>query len=91
MPVATYQRAVGAVDAVVDGQIILLSPIDLSYHALDRVGAEVWTLLAKPATSDALVEALTARFTVSTEQCRAELTPFLDRMTSIGVLIRTED
>lgn len=86
MRAVTYQRAVGAVDAVVDGQVILLSPIDLSYHALDRIGAEVWTLLAKPATSDELVEALTARFTVTPDQCRADLDPFLERMTNIGVL-----
>lgn len=86
MPDTTYQRAVGAVDAVVDGQVVLLSPDDLSYHALDPVGAAVWSLLATPQTVDELVDALTTRFTVSAEQCRADLDPFLSRMTTIGVL-----
>ena len=82
----TYRRAVGAVDAVVDGQIVLLSPIDLSYHALNRVGAAAWELLATPATQDDLVDSLAQRFTVSPEQCRTDLAPFLARMTAIGVL-----
>jgi len=81
-----YSRATGAVDAVVDGQVVLLSPADFSYHALDRVGARVWALLAEPATIDALVAALQEEFDVSDGQCRADVEPFLTKMTAIGIL-----
>ena len=33
------RRAEGAMDAVVDGRTVLLSPRDFSYHGLDPVGA----------------------------------------------------
>jgi hypothetical protein len=70
-----------------DGQVGLLSPIDLSYHALNRIGAAAWELLATPATQEDLVDSLTRRFTVTPEQCRTDLDPFLlTRMTAIGVL-----
>jgi hypothetical protein len=86
MTSVTYRRAVGAVDAVVDGQTVLLSPRDLSYHSLDRVGACVWDLLSEPQTVDRMVDSLQASFNVTEEQCRADLEPFLARMTAIGIL-----
>ena len=81
-----YSRAPGAVDAVVDGQVVLLSPADFSYHSLDRVGARVWELLAEPRTTDSLVASLVESFDVTDEQCRADVQPFLDRMAEIGIL-----
>ena len=82
----TYRRATSAVDAVVDGQVVLLSPVDFSYHALDRVGARVWALLDSPRSDDDLVASLTAEFDVDADQCRADLEPFLVRMVEIGTL-----
>ena len=82
----TYRRAQGAVDATVDDQVVLLSPIDFSYHSLDRVGGRVWALLEQPSSADALVAALTVDFDVSPDQCRTDLEPFLEKMVSIGVL-----
>ena len=38
-------RVPEAIAAVVDGQTVILSPLDYSYHALDPVGARVWELL----------------------------------------------
>lgn len=83
----TYRRAPGAVDAVIDGQIVLLSPVDFSYHALDRVGGRVWALLETPRADADLVEALTAEFAVDEDRCRADLAPFLARMVTIGTLV----
>ena len=85
-----YSRATGAVDAVVDGQVVLLSPADFSYHSLDRVGARVWALLAEPATVDALVSSLQEEFDVSDERCRADVEPFLAKMTTIGILTASD-
>ena len=44
------RRAEGAMDAVVDGRTVLLSPRDFSYHGLDPVGARIWTIVADPRT-----------------------------------------
>ena len=80
------RRADGAMDARVDGALVLLSPADFSYHGVDAVGARVWELLAEPRTEDQLVEVLVGEFDVEPAQCRADLEPFLAHMARIGVL-----
>lgn len=82
------RRVPSAVDAVVDGQTVLLSPLDFSYHSLDAVGARIWELLAEPRTTDELVATLCREYEVAPEQCRADVTPFLERMVSIGAVDR---
>lgn len=83
-----FRRATGAVDAVVDGQTVVLSPTDFSYHALDHVGARVWQLLSDPCSLDDLVVLLRGEFDVTDERCRADIAPFLDRMVAIGAVVR---
>lgn len=82
----TYRRVPGAIDAVVDGDVVVLSPVNLSYHVLDRVGARVWSMLADAMTAEALVAALVEQFDVEPDQCQADVQPFLTRMVEIGVL-----
>ena len=82
----TYRRAPGAIAAQIDDQIVVLSPIDYTYHALDTVGASVWNLLSDPMNLDQLVDGLTAAYDVTPDQCRADVVPFLDRMMTIGAL-----
>jgi len=80
------QRAPGAVEAKVDDQVVLLSPLDFSYHALDPVGARIWTLLEEPRTFGELIAELTASYSIDAETCRADVTPFVDRMIVIGTI-----
>jgi len=84
------QRAPGAVEALVDDQVVLLSPIDFSYHALDPVGARIWELLKVPMSLDQVIEALTAMYSIDESTCRADVVPFIDRMTEIGVISVTQ-
>ncbi len=85
-----YRRAPGAIAAQIDDQMVVLSPVDYSYHALDPVGAKVWTLLVDPLTLDELVDALTVTYDVSSDRCRTDVVPFLMRMTEIGALEHPE-
>ena len=80
------QRAPGAVEAKVDDQVVLLSPLDFSYHSLDPVGARIWLLLETPLTFGDLITELTASYSIDAETCRADVTPFVERMSEIGVL-----
>lgn len=81
------QRAPSAVEAKVDDQVILLSPLDFSYHALDPVGARIWSLLETPLTFGDLITELTANYSIDPETCRTDVTPFVERMIVIGTLI----
>jgi len=82
----TIERAPGAVEALVDDQVVLLSPIDFSYHALDPIGARIWSLLETPRTFGDLIAELTASYSIDADICRADVTPFVARMSEIGVL-----
>lgn len=82
----TLQRAPGAVEARVDDRLVLLSPIDFSYHAVDPVGSRIWDLLREPNTVDQVVESLMAQYEVDDARCRADVEPFLERMVLIGVV-----
>ena len=87
---AVIQRAPGAVEAKVDDQVVLLSPLDFSYHALDPVGARIWSLLEEPLTFGDLITELTASYSIDPETCRSDITPFIGRMTEIGALTSSE-
>ena len=39
-------RAEGTAAGVVDGQTVVVSPLDLRYHALNATGTALWELLA---------------------------------------------
>ena len=80
------QRAPGAVEATVDDQVVLLSPLDFSYHALDPIGARIWMLLDTPQSVNELVIQLVDTFAVDEQTCRADVAPFIARMTEIGVV-----
>lgn len=84
---AIIQRAPGAVQAVVDGQLVLLSPVDFSYHGLDSVGARIWEMLEQPLSIDEVVASLLTEYTIDESTCRADVEPFVARMSEIGVLL----
>jgi len=80
------RRVDGAMDAVVDGRTVLLSPRDFSYHGLDPVGARIWGLVEQPRTVGEVVAALVEAYDVEPDRCRADLLPFVVRMVDIGTL-----
>ena len=82
----TITRAPGAVEALVDDRVVLLSPIDFSYHALDPVGARIWSLLETQRAFGDLISELTASYSIDEQTCRADVLPFVERMSEIGVL-----
>jgi hypothetical protein len=55
------------------------------YFATGTVGADIWKLLERPATLDAIVAALVHLYEVDEATCRVETKVFLDRLVSIGL------
>lgn len=83
-------RTEGAVQASVDGEVVLLSPLDFSYHALDPVGACIWEILEQPRTIDQLIASLVELYAVDESTCRTDVVPFVKRMVEIGALTWAE-
>jgi hypothetical protein len=56
------------------------------YFVLHEVAAFIWERLASPATPAELCEALTQRYNVTAERCRADVMPFLQKAHDKGLL-----
>jgi len=79
-------RAEGFSTARVRDALMMLHIEQGAYYSLDSIGAEIWELLEQPAALSALVEQLLRRYQVSPEQCRADVTAFLEEMQKNGMI-----
>lgn len=83
---AIYARIPDAIKAEVDGEIVLMHPVDWDYFELGGAGGAIWALLETPQSLDALVELLTAEFDVEPERCRHETAAMLVAMVEHGLV-----
>lgn len=79
-------RVIGAVDAEVDGQRVVLSPRDFSYFGIEGSGAEVWDLIDGTRTVDTIVADLEQRFEAPEAAIRSETLAFLDALVAAGLV-----
>lgn len=82
-----FRRSDGVVEAVVDGERILLAPADGRCHSLNGTASRVWSLLESPTAADDMVSVLVAEFDVTPEQCAREVDALLDGMLQAGVVV----
>lgn len=54
---------------------------------LNATGSYIWELLEQEQTVESVVDALTARYDVSTEKARADVEAFVDRLKATGAII----
>jgi len=81
-----YERADGAAAAEVDGEVVVLSPSDLRYHALNESAAAIWDLLEQPAVVADLVDRLVEQFDVDRSECETDVQAHLDELVELGLL-----
>lgn len=86
MPTVAFTRANGVVEAVVDGERILLSPVDGRCHSLNGTAGRVWSLLETERDTDELVATLVDEYDVTPDQCAREVRALLDGMVAAGVV-----
>jgi PqqD family protein of HPr-rel-A system len=82
-----YQRAPGAASAEVDGEVVVLSPSDLRYHALNEPSAAIWELLEQPSSPSELVDRLLDAFDVERAQCEADVAAHLTELEELGLVL----
>lgn len=80
------RRAEGFTTAQVRDDLMMLNVEQGAYYSLDPIGAEIWQLLEQPGTVQQLVDKLLKRYTVSPEQCQADVLAFLDEMRQNGMI-----
>lgn len=86
---ARFRRAAGAAAGIVDGQTVIVSPMDLRYHALNTTATAIWDLLADGTSVDQAVERLIATFDVDEPTCREEVEACLSNFVAIGIATPT--
>jgi hypothetical protein len=82
-----YQRAPEAASAEVDGEVVVLSPSDLRYHALNEPSAAIWELLEQPSSPGQLVDRLLEDFDVERSQCEADVATHLGEVEELGLVV----
>lgn len=86
MTAPTYRRLEGFVSTDMDGETVLMSIEHGSYFGIGGTGSLIWERLEEAQTEDALVEAVRARYDVSEEDCRRDVTAFLARLIENGLV-----
>lgn len=80
------KRATGAVQAEVDGELILLSPKDFAYFGASGAGSPVWDLIDGERTVDAIVAELEGRFEAEPGVVRQDTVEFLEVLVAAGLI-----
>lgn len=83
---AVPRRASGAVQAEVDGELILLSPKDFGYFGAEGAGGAVWELVDGERTVDGIVTALEADFVAEPGVIRGETLTYLEALVAAGLV-----
>lgn len=79
-------RASGAVEAEVDGELILLSPSDFSYFGAAGTGAPVWELVDGQRSVGGIVAELEAKYEAPEGVIRAETLEFIEALEAAGLV-----
>jgi hypothetical protein len=82
-----YQRAPGAASAEVDGEVVVLSPSDLRYHALNEPSAAIWEMLEEPLSQGDLVDRLLEAFEVERAECESDVAEHLHELQELGLVV----
>ncbi len=79
-------RSSGAVEAEVDGELILLSPKDFSYFGAQGAGGPVWEMVDGQRTVGEIIEQLVENFEADPGVIRADTIEFLDALGAAGLV-----
>ena len=85
---AHIARAEGVVASDVNGEVVILSIEAGHFFHLNATGSRIWNLLNAPMTVAALSAAVGERFAVGADECRRDVTEFVEGMLDKGLLER---
>ena len=83
-------RADGFSTAAVNDELMMLNVERGSYFSLDPIATDIWNLLEKPARVSELIAKLQKIYSVTPEQCQADVIEFLEKLNSYGMILLKE-
>ncbi len=69
----------GVVDSLIDGRLVALNS-EFEFVELDATGAFIWSQTTSPTDVDLIVQAVTSRFEIDSDTCRADVLRFLQEL-----------
>lgn len=72
--------------ATLDDVTVLLSVRAGSYFEFNRVGSEIWTMLAEPRRVDEVFAALSQNHHIDSETVARDVTPFLEALVTLRLV-----
>lgn len=79
-------RADGVVEAEVDGEQILLSPVDFSYFGLTGTGAHVWALIDSQRSIADIIRQLQSDYEGDESEIEADVMSFVEALKVAGLV-----
>lgn len=79
-------RAEGFTTAPVQDELMMLNVDQGAYYSLDPIAADIWRILEQPTQVSALTEQLQKRYSVSAEECQADVLDFLEKLLANGMI-----
>ena len=77
-------RSGDILDAEIEGEAVMMSVEKGEYYGLDKIGTEIWEMLAEPRSLAQLCAALLERYDVGPEECERDVAAFLETLLSDG-------
>jgi len=82
-----YVARADAVSCELGGGLALLDLRSNVYYSLNGVGAFIWELIKQPRSASFLREEILRRYAVQQEQCDADLTALLSKLSDAGLVV----
>jgi hypothetical protein len=81
-----YRIPEDVVSREVGGEAILLNLATGTYFGLDGIGTEIWTVLTREGTTQAVTSALLAEYDVEESRLRRDIDQFIQQLVHKGLL-----
>jgi hypothetical protein len=75
----------------IDGETIIIHLGTGSYYSLQKVGADVWSAIARFATEDQVVDEIVARYEVARDEAAPAITSLLEELERENLVVRSEN
>jgi hypothetical protein len=85
----TIQREQGMIQAVIDGETIMMNVENGDYYGLDSIASRIWELIETPQTVGALKKQLLEEYAVDDAQCENDVIHFLAEMAEEKIITYT--
>jgi len=76
----------GIVWRVIDDEVVVLSPLNVSMHALTGCGSRIWELIEQESEGPAIIATICREYEVEPDQAEKEIIGFIQGLAEHGMI-----